>query len=352
MTQETSDQIKALGFFCTLLVVPIHCTSVTSEWMTGNVAASRWVAALQFVGSDTVARLAVPWFFAVSGFFLALGFDPTRENICHWWWRTVCKRFLSLGVPYLLWNLFYYVFKIVTGKYGFSASHCLEELLGWNFLRGMACGQLWYVRCLFVYALASPVFMALVWYRVVAVLFLAGLCAAWVLGLPLPTQYVQPLDYSYLLYFSTGVFLARHVTTLRPSERAFRLMKAAVTVVFVVSAVSVVAGGVLKDFQFKQVAGKLMILSGLPMLWLWREPLCRVLRPLSWAWGLGFFMYAFHVLAVSVMCRLLVGWPATFYHTAGYGLKIAVAVVSSVAVGWFLSRFARPVFNLLCGGRG
>lgn len=212
ITKENSEAIRAISFLCALLVVPIHCTSATTLAMSGEVAAPRWAVILQLLGSDTISCLAVPWFFVVSGFFLAhqLTAFAKKSDVLAWWRSSVLKRLLTLGVPFLLWNAIYYLFKLATGKYGFSLPHAFAQLTGCDLYDVPACGQFWYVRCLFLYVFAAPFFFLLMRSRRVGAFVLFALAAGWVAGVPLPFAYVQPLDFSYLLYFSAGLFFALH----------------------------------------------------------------------------------------------------------------------------------------------
>ncbi len=58
MTKEISLEIRAIGFLCAIMIIPIHCPSVTSEWLRGEVNVLWVVALLQFVELDAIVRLA------------------------------------------------------------------------------------------------------------------------------------------------------------------------------------------------------------------------------------------------------------------------------------------------------
>ena len=350
LTKETSEEIRAIGFLCAVLVVPIHCVSATSQWIAGNVVASRWVAAVQIIGSDTLSRLAVPWFFVISGFFLVRKLCPTAScrEIGVWWRDSVLKRMMTLGVPYVLWNVIYYIFKLVTGKYSFDIGQCIEQLSGWNLIDVPACGQFWYIRCLLIYVLVAPVFVMLMRIKRVGLVVLGVLSLAWVFGMPLPIPvYVQPMDYSYLLYFSSGMFAAFHSDSLTIR----REIGAGVAIAFISCAAGVVIGGVNRVSVLSQVSGKLMILFGLPMLWFGRTYITAALRPCAKVWNQGFFIYAFHILVVSIVGKLMNGLLPDQYHTIGYLVKAACGIGVSVLLGCAINRFASPIFKLLCGGR-
>jgi len=141
MTSVSRDMSEKLAFwsiFFSVSVVVIHCA-----W-TAETAVGRLLVALF---RDTLARLAVPFFFACSGFFLARHFDEAG-----WWRREAGKRLLSLVVPYVIWTLALAAVLAVE-------AHERMGLGGFGLdLRKMpALAPLWYVRCLLVFVFVSPV---------------------------------------------------------------------------------------------------------------------------------------------------------------------------------------------------
>ena len=190
VTLQSSERIRAISFVCALMVVAIHCTSIPKDWWRGTLDMPCWIVVLQTFGTDTVVRLAVPWFFVISGFFLIKNLEIPEytglvARVCKiflWWRKSVGKRLLTLGIPYLLWNLIYYIFKLATGKYGFDLLHCLSQLTGYDPYEVPACGQFWYVRCLLVYVVVAPVFVALFGHRRFGLAAICALLVCWFAG--------------------------------------------------------------------------------------------------------------------------------------------------------------------------
>ena len=296
LSKRQSDEIAATGFLCSLLVVPIHCSGLARAWLAGmEDGVSPWVAALQFAGSETVARCAVPWFFAVSGFFLVkhIGEMPLSA----WWRTTVGRRLLTLGIPYLCWNLVYYLFQLVRGKYSFMPAHALCQLTGWDF-GALACGQFWFVRTLLLYVLVSPVFVFLLRSRRVGCCVLAGLFVAWFANLPTFGIAFQPLNWGYLLYFGLGVFagLQGDVCARRCRPSWVRL----VNVLFLGAAAGVVSFLLARRPGAVFFCSRTMIALGFVVMFSNRARIAQLMRPACRWWGLSFFIYAAHLLFTSL----------------------------------------------------
>ena len=356
--KRDSEKIKAIGFLCALMVVAIHCTAIPKDWWNGTLDMPKWIVALQALGSDTIARLSVPWFFVISGFFLVKNLDIPEhtgfvERVCEifpWWKKSIAKRLLTLGVPYLLWNLIYYIFKLATGKYGLDMVHCIAQLTGYDPYDMPACGQFWYVRCLLVYVLFAPVFIVVFWGRHVGIVAIGTLLACWFAGGGLPIQYMQFTDFQYILYFGSGIYLGTRKDVHVPMKHALSVVA---VFLLILSVFGVVYGTVARNRTMAGLCTKMMIVSGLPSLWVAGDKILALTARWKNLYGLAFFVYALHVMLVSVTYKITVSLMSpVMYQSVGYLLKIAVGIMGSLMVGHILERFTPRALNILCGGRG
>lgn len=357
LDRKTSERIKAIGFVCALMVVAIHCAAIPKGWWDGSVDIPKWIVALQALGTDTLARLAVPWFFVISGFFLVKNLEIPEHTgsvervrgIFLWWRKSVGKRLLTLGIPYLLWNLIYYIFKLATGKYGFDVTHLLMQLTGCNPYDVPACGQFWYVRCLLVYVVFAPVFVALFGHRRFGLAAICALLVCWFAGGGLPLRYTQFTDFQYILYFGSGIFLGMGNGFRAPMQRVTCV---GTVCLFVLSIAGIVYGAVSRNIFMAGFSNKIMIVSGLPLLWMAGDRIVSLTARWKSLYGLAFFVYAVHVMLVSVTGKITVGLMSpVVYQSVGYLLKIAVGIIGSLMSGCILARFAPRALNMLCGGR-
>ena len=113
LTDETSRELKALSFVCALMVVAIHCWS-SRLFFEGEADLSSLNAGVLFFLTASLSRTAVPCFFVLTGFFLARGFQPGMS----WYWTAIKKRFLSIFVPLLVWNVLNVALLFAFGKVG------------------------------------------------------------------------------------------------------------------------------------------------------------------------------------------------------------------------------------------
>ena len=93
ITPELSRRMATMSSICACLIVVIHATPkpdiLTWQW---------WIVSL--LCKEGLCRIAVPWFFLASGFFLAGHFGEE----C-WYRQEIKKRVMSLVVPFFAWTL-------------------------------------------------------------------------------------------------------------------------------------------------------------------------------------------------------------------------------------------------------
>ena len=148
ISEDISAKFANMGFVCVCLVVLMH---VHCPWEGGGIN-----------------RLAVPFFFAMSGYFLATHVDERG-----WYAKAIRKRFRTLLMPLFVWCL---IWALVTIPLAMVLNVCAGRelfaniLTGWGALRYLALditrtpalGPLWYVRCLFFFVIVSPAIVYLI----------------------------------------------------------------------------------------------------------------------------------------------------------------------------------------------
>ena len=154
---KLSNKIANMGIVCAVLIVFIHLP----RWFGGIGERMLWGFFAYGVG-----KIAVPFFFAASGYFLAVHFDGEL-----WYGREVKKRIRSLVIPLVVWCVLWWAWNVVIVLVANLVAH--RELLslsacGWGWetwtrvfavhpFRQPYLPVLWFVRVLFLLVLASPI---------------------------------------------------------------------------------------------------------------------------------------------------------------------------------------------------
>lgn len=214
LTERTSAKISNMSFVCALLVVMIHVDK--PQWSNGLVGTL----------VNALLSMAVPYFFAVSGYFMMNHADEPN-----WWQMAVRKRFGTLVVPYFFWLLvgLVVIFGTDVLRNWLNASPLFDNLRGFcgsgraffglrlDFPPGIL--PLWYLRCLIVFVFISP-FTRFCVEKFPQVYFLLLICLTALVEMLFVTGLVTVKDswgrflgfglsVKGLLYFSFGVLVAR-----------------------------------------------------------------------------------------------------------------------------------------------
>ena len=151
-----SERFAAMSFLCACMIVFFHATPAS------EIGSFTWWF-FHLFGREGICCIAVPYFFACSGYFLARHYGEEG-----WWGREVLKRVKSLIVPYYIWMAIGIAFGILVGyakrQYfnvempdGFlSLPHWEKVMLYLGLHPFQDIGVLWYVRTLFLMVLVSP----------------------------------------------------------------------------------------------------------------------------------------------------------------------------------------------------
>lgn len=159
ISASNSNKIRNMSLICAVLVACIHV-----HW--APVGVSKW---MDVVFAQGIARMAVPFFFIVSGFFIGV-----RIGEPNWYRTALAKRIKTLLVPYLLWSLLFLIFcafvnfiaNIRAGQSMLNALRVDLRILPSAFGLELSCHPnvvpLWYVRNLIFLVIASPMLWWLV----------------------------------------------------------------------------------------------------------------------------------------------------------------------------------------------
>lgn len=333
ITESLSAKIANMGFVCACLVVCIH----TPEFGAKGNAAYEF---LRTVFPAKITNIAVPFFFAVSGFLL---YGKTVQQ--GWYKRESYKRFWSLLIPYLVLNLIWFaihegIHTYAVAKLGYLGAIELTwrtpfDVFGLLWTRVPALGVLWYVRALMLYVLLAPV---LVWVIrqsrgvvITAILMLYSLYWLWFVQPWSPMTQLFELGISVygLFYFFLGMCAREFGSpSLRTSRSVFVLIASLGCAWFGLSPISIPLA----------LIGLLGVIPS--------RPFPRILT------ANAFSIYVFHTMMFYLAMVVMKYFKVYSFRMTGFGYLtyLLVGVAGGVFIGEMLRRnkFARLIF---LGGR-
>jgi surface polysaccharide O-acyltransferase-like enzyme len=292
--------------------------------------------------SNGLARIALPFFFAVSGtrFFHGLSGRP----VATWYWPKLSRRLKSLGVPYLFWVLGFVLIvdgaRSLLGTSHYSASLILNRV----FLSPVPV-PLWYLRELIIYAALAPLIYLAV--RYVGLPWLALLAVWWCVD-PDPNRTV--LVSRGLLFFSVGAYVSiREVHVDAALLHRWGPPLTAVWIALVLLKTALTSGvpwGLLHSAS---------VMIGLLAMWSCYDRAPRALKTvLGHLAPYTFFVFAAHLSVVGAMSRLfwrLVGRPTPVADLCLHLLCPFATLAATLAIGHALRRYLPKVYALSTGWR-
>ena len=104
INEEFSNKIANMGFVCACLVVVMH----------SPMPIARELSLVEPVVKDALSIIAVPIFFMISGFLLAIKIPRLNDMSVSaagasrfaWWRKAIAKRVRTIWVPYLLLSFY------------------------------------------------------------------------------------------------------------------------------------------------------------------------------------------------------------------------------------------------------
>lgn len=343
ISEEVSQKIKNMSLLCAIFVVSIHI-----QWTHDKSLSIGWFLYNAIKGG--IANIAVPFFFVVSGFFLAQHFDEEG-----WWKREVTKRVKSLVVPFFIWSMLTLVsttpLSIVADLIAhrtFGTSINVFADCDWFRLFGLDLTDfplhfpLWYVRCLFFFVLTSAMFKVFVirlkYYWIACAFAFLLVCNH------LPTENLREffrMGYSAsgVFYFSIGVAIQR-----------FRLTGASRRMAIICGLVGFALLGiklllVYNSWRCVSVVGKF----SLPLLiyFTWHFISARKLP--DWLTSCSFPIFLMHTVLFASIGIVLKHFPID-----GLAKDFAMflgGILGSIVIALVLRRYTPRLASVLFGGR-
>lgn len=308
----------------------------------------------------SITEIAVPLFFIISGFNYFNNFSMANQK------RKFSHRIKSLLVPYLVWNVLFCMFCIITSSEFFSQffiGRTAFEVTPINVFFGcifhMGCNsQFWFVFTLMVCVLLNPIIYYVIRNKITGSAFLIVLYVVIMfLGLKLPSYFFYRTDAFF--YYYIGAFLGLHFN------------------VFFIKDMNSIAYKQKSSFFYSDwfyiLSGILLMCSSLLLLipnlhesirvivilmasyGFWRvSRFCRFV-PMSWLpkGGTTFLMYAAHgiiqPLTVKILYFILPKY--SWISIINFVIAISLTVIICFLIRWITKRYVPIVDKLITGWR-
>lgn len=343
MNDKLSQKITNMGFVCAILVVAIHVPFADRMPMVQFL--------FREIVAEGVARIAVPYYFIVSGYFLAQHFWTNGYYKIEVW-----KRIRSLVIPYFLWQIIgiivvtpLHIIADIIAHRPFGASVLFFEgrwinALGFNLTGIPILGQLWYIRCLFVFVIFCFLFKFLVerfgyWWIGMSFLLLLGFKSGWFSVLHADSFFDFGISLIGVTYFSMGMMIK--MNEYRGGGKISAIIALLVSLVLLIIKTVLNLNGTkcVIDLQTLMVPFLLYAVFYFMSDRAWPK----------WLTSCTFPIFLMHWL-------FLIYFTAISKHLQINGLVIDVVglligVIGSVAVAIFLRRYCKRAAKILFGGR-
>ena len=312
-----------------------------------------------------IARLAVPTFFLISGYFFFYQLKKWDKSV---YFGKLRKRLHTLLIPYLLWNgipvLGIIIVRLLIGMRGGDSWSMVKEFgIGIGWLRALwDCGTnghpfdvpLWYVRDLMVCSVCSPVIylllkkLGLFYILLLGCLFLTN---TWV--------DVAGFDSRAWFFFSFGAYMSVNNVNMVCMFRKYAIVNIPLAIVLLIGTTffsSSLVGA-------KSIADNLFLFLGVGALtgcfsFLVSKGLIRSIPLLTKS---VFFVYAFHlfplpgIVSVTALCRSLTGKMIVETQTVTYFCQLVLCPIAvlgvCLAIYYIMNRYTPKVLSVLSGLR-
>ncbi len=353
MNTERDNWVDFLRLPLMVGVIAIHAYDPTRSIDGVIVSMQGWSALgdyLMFTLSQVFARLSVPLFFVFAGYFLFAKISPGNYR---GFWSSLRKRWRSLCIPYVVWNLFFVLFLWFFFWFGFylpaedsryiwllsdDISYWVSNVFG--FFGSPVQYQFWFLRDLIILCVLSVFLVPARTGVILCLVFFLG--GAWLTGFfSTSVPSIQAVT-----FFLVGVYCARSGSLFMVWVPRW---------LFVLYLIAALAEYFFRNLAFYEFLHRICLVLGV-MSAFWISGLLSMsekVRLASIKFGSGsFFLYAFHEPLLTALKKLITLWVSgPISALVAYFVLILIPILVSLSIYELLRRRIPRAVSVLVGGR-
>lgn len=301
LDKKFDDKIIWISFVMCIFVMYIHANNLKNVGLLNVETSLDWI--LTRFMSNCIGDIAVPFFFLLSGFRFFRFDIHEKKSVCIVKSKMI-RRIRTLLIPYLIWNTLGMIYYIIVTRIPFVLRIMnvpeVVEISGRNIIRGVLLHEyyfpFWYLHDLIVLVCLSPIFLKILKNRhlTICVLTIAGIMCC--IEFPAYKEYVQVYLFRFtsIFFFLLGGFISCYCREWFEDVKIHVDCYIALGVMFV----SIIA----RYFRIPVIGATILLITPLA---LWRAANLVRTPSIKWFYKQSFFIYAVHVIPVTVIMKIL-----------------------------------------------
>ena len=331
-----------VSFVLSILVLYIHANNL--NYYTENILLARTIE--DFIGGR-IGDIVVPTFFMISGFLFYRNIDIQVDCTKHIKSK-LKKRFHSLLIPYLFWNIvgtIFYMFAPRIPKIGTMISGGAASITLSNIIEGVFYFKyyfpLWYLFYLIVMVCMAPILVWLLKNKKVSVLLLGTLMLGYLMEFKLPV-----LSCGSIFFYFLGAYIAIYNKTFWTRKERKSRSWICLCVLLLMT--------IFRFFYVENIVGRLFYLASPIFLWKSFDVLSYKTKPSKFV-GQSFFIYCAHIIPLTTINKIFVKvsnkLPLDIGATVSYIMTPMCTIALLFVVHEFLTKRCPKFYALISGGR-
>lgn len=340
------NKVTTVNFILAIIVVLLHSQNI----LIYEDVMGRAVHGGEHLISNIIGDLAVPSFFLISSYLFYRNYG--KDKIL----SKYKSRIRSVFIPYLLWNVMYYVAFVILTRLPVICSIMTTQKVPISFAEFMTSmffykynGVYWFMYQLILFIIISPIIYAMISRKagifVLVILYLVNFGIARFPALP------QGIHLDMLLFWCIGCYFAVHKSEM------FERVEAGKNAVVCMSAavVLIIVRFVLEFHEIVILHGSFVLynLLVINVVVLWFGMNILRYEKTCWQMKITFFIYSMHPLLVDFIKK---GLAAVLPHnqvvaTVNYFLAAGISLLIVFGTAKVLKKLCPTLWGILNGGR-